>query len=275
MTRSSMQLDAREDTSHSVPGRSTPLASEILGIPFSCWRESELTRWIGRRIAEGRRRLTVGNLNLHALYLARKVPRMAEFLRQATIVHIDGMGVVAAARFLGIPIRAKHRITYVDWAVPLARAATAGDWRVFFLGSRPGVGEKARETLAEQVPGFSMGVHHGYFDARAGSADAEAVLARINRFEPDLLLVGMGMPRQESWTLDHLGRLNAGVTLMAGACMDYVAGTARTPPRWLGPLGLEWAFRLLCDPRRLARRYLVEPWALAPALLSEFLRRRR
>lgn len=94
----------------------------------------------------------------------------------------------------------------------------------------------------------------------------ERVLARINAWHPDILLVGMGMGRQERWVLENRDRLDVPVVAVCGACIEYFAGSVKTAPRWLGPLGLEWAFRLLSDPRRFAWRYLVEPW-LAIAFL--------
>src|SRR5690606_21110319 len=82
-----------------------------------------------------------------------------------------------------------------------------------------------------------------------------------------ILIVGMGMPRQEIWVYENRSSLSATVILTAGACMDYIAGAVPVPPRWLGPIGLEWAYRLATNPRRLATRYLLEPWALAPRLV--------
>lgn len=236
---------------------------------------SRLTAWIGSRIAAGDRGLTVGHLNLHALYLGRRDERMREFLLSCAAVHLDGMAAVLLAQLAGQPARREHRITYVDWIVPLARAAVASEWRVFLLGGRPGVGERAAKALRERVPGFTMSCRHGYFDATPGSVESEEVLAAIRRVRPDLLFVGMGMPRQEHWIRTYAERTDAGVILASGACMDYAAGVIPTPPRWLGRLGLEWLYRLAHEPRRLAWRYLVEPWLLLPAVLDALAQRRR
>jgi len=99
------------------------------------------------------------------------------------------------------------------------------------------------------------------------------VLAQIREFQPQVLMVGMGMPRQEYWILDNLPDIAANVVLTAGACFDYLAGVIPTPPRWLGKIGLEWIFRLWHEPRRLWKRYLWEPWLLLPLAPKDVLRR--
>ena len=99
-------------------------------------------------------------------------------------------------------------------------------------------------------------------------------------FKPHILFVGMGMPRQESWIATVFYDLPACVVFSVGAAFDYEAGVQKSAPRWMGRVGLEWAYRLLHDPRRLFHRYCVEPWSLAPLALRELgaafaLRRRR
>jgi N-acetylglucosaminyldiphosphoundecaprenol N-acetyl-beta-D-mannosaminyltransferase len=98
----------------------------------------------------------------------------------------------------------------------------------------------------------------------------------VNAFKPHVLLVGMGMPRQEAWLRANLDALDCGVALPMGAAFDYEAGAIPTPPRWMGQVGMEWLFRLIAEPRRLSSRYLIEPWSLiGPALadLAAGLRR--
>jgi N-acetylglucosaminyldiphosphoundecaprenol N-acetyl-beta-D-mannosaminyltransferase len=97
------------------------------------------------------------------------------------------------------------------------------------------------------------------------------VIDRINRFGTDLLVVGMGTPIQEKWVHQHRVLFETPAILTAGACMEYVAGVVRTPPRWMGRYGLEWSFRLVENPRRFAYRYLVEPWILGLHLVRHSL----
>jgi N-acetylglucosaminyldiphosphoundecaprenol N-acetyl-beta-D-mannosaminyltransferase len=217
----------------------------------------------------------VGNHNLHSVYLCQRDQKMRAFYASARCSFIDGMGVVLLGRLLAVPLHAAERMTAVDWLHPVFQHCRARGWRVFLLGGRPGVARRAADILSTEIPGLQLATAHGYFDARPGSADSEAVLASLRAYRPQILIVGMGMPRQEHWILDHLDHIEASAILNQGGFLDYVAGVAVTPPRWMGPLGLEWLGRLVADPFRLWRRYLVEPWALAPAILREYLRRRR
>ena len=97
------------------------------------------------------------------------------------------------------------------------------------------------------------------------------MMAAIKEYRPHLLILGMGMPRQEHWLFDHLEQLPETAILNAGAAIDYVAGAVRTPPRWAGRFGLEWLFRLAAEPDRLWRRYLVEPWYILGLFLRDLV----
>ncbi|MFM1651714.1 WecB/TagA/CpsF family glycosyltransferase [Brevibacillus sp. B_LB10_24] len=216
----------------------------------------------------------IANHNLHSLYLYHKEPKMRDFYAKANYVHIDGMALVFIGRLLGKPLSRDHRVTYIDWTDPLMKEAEENGYRIFFLGSKPGVADKARRILAERYPGLQMEVAHGYFNAAAGSDECRQILDRIRAFSPHILMVGMGMPRQEEWILENFSEISANAILTAGACMDYVAGEVPTPPRWLGRIGLEWLYRLLSEPGRLWRRYLIEPWFIGKLLLKELIYRK-
>jgi N-acetylglucosaminyldiphosphoundecaprenol N-acetyl-beta-D-mannosaminyltransferase len=204
----------------------------------------------------------IGNHNLHSIYLYGGDEKMRRFYDACSLVHVDGMSLVMASRLLGGRLTRKERVAYIDWLPSLFALAESRGWKVFFLGSEPGVAEMAISHFKTTYPGLLIEGRDGYFDCSPGSAENSEVLSTIAASEPDLLLVGMGMPRQEHWVLDNLEHLRVGAILTGGACMDYFAGTKATPPRWLGQLGMEWAFRLASEPRRLWRRYLLEPWVI-------------
>jgi N-acetylglucosaminyldiphosphoundecaprenol N-acetyl-beta-D-mannosaminyltransferase len=110
-------------------------------------------------------------------------------------------------------------------------------------------------------------VRDGYFDMAADSADSVAIRDEIEAFAPDVVMVGMGMPRQEAWVVRNHALIKPCAIFTVGAAFDYEAGVQKAAPRWMGRLGVEWLFRLVVDPMRLFRRYCIEPWSLIPAAL--------
>ena len=128
---------------------------------------------------------------------------------------------------------------------------------------------RACDLLGPRWPGVTLGCRDGYFDASPGSPDNAKALADIAAFEPDIIFVGMGMPRQERWIQDNRAAITRGVIFSVGAAFDYEAGVQKAAPRWTGRVGLEWLYRLASQPVRLAHRYLVEPWFLVPSALTD------
>jgi len=183
------------------------------------------------------------------------------------------MIIVKWGKLLGIPLSEKHRVTYVDFTGPLMENAENKGWSIYFVGGREEIGLKAAEVLRERYPSLDFTTASGYFEF--GSQQEADLIEDINRKKPNILMVGMGMPRQELWISRFIDQLEVNVILPAGACMDYVAGEVPTPPRWMGRAGLEWLYRLNVEPRRLARRYLLEPWALLPWMMRDLKLRKR
>jgi N-acetylglucosaminyldiphosphoundecaprenol N-acetyl-beta-D-mannosaminyltransferase len=243
-------------------------SAELCGVRVDALSTADIERLIAQAV-EDERQIAIAHHNLHSVRVVSSDERMQAFYAQADWIHVDGMGVVAMAKLLGLPLHPADRVTYVDLLPPLLQAAERRGWRVAFLGWKPEVVERARAVLTEQYPTLEQFYHHGYFDSSPGSAEDGSVVEALNAFAPDVLFVGMGMPRQEHWILDHRPMLNVRAILPAGACLDYVAGAVPTPPRVLGRTGLEWLYRLGCEPRRLWRRYLVEPWFVASLLARE------
>lgn len=208
--------------------------------------------------------------NLHSVYLFQKDSVFREFYAKANTIHIDGMFLVYLARLFDFHVRPEHRVTYIDWIYPLMKESANEGWKVFYLGGRPGVAEKAAEILKQKYSGLCIETHHGYFDKT--NAENEHVVRSINAYKPNILMVGMGMPVQEYWIRNNFSRLDPCVVLAPGACFDYIAGEIPVSPRWMGQLGLEWLFRLASEPKRLWRRYLVEPWSIVFLILKELFR---
>lgn len=178
--------------------------------------------------------------------------RYASILREADMVYADGMSVVWASRLFGEPL--PQRLTLGDLLPQLCRWCVQYGYRLFFLGGSPGVAEQAARRLQRQFPGLQIvGTHDGFVRPE----DDRAVIEQINRAQPHLLLVGMGVPKQEKWLWQHRHQLKAPVLWGVGALFDYSAGKTPRAPMWMRKVGFEWLFRLLVEPKRLWRRYLI------------------
>lgn len=227
----------------------------VLGVGVDPITVEELHAEIGRLVREEDHALVL-NVNAHCLNLCYRDPGLRDLLNSAAIVFCDGVGVMLAARILGR--RIPERITYADWMWQLAAFAESEGLSFYFLGGRPGFAALATKRLKERFPALKIvGVRHGYFDRAAGSPENEAVIEEVNAASPDILLVGFGMPLQEYWLAENWDRVNASVGLTGGAVFGYVSGKLVRGPRVLRENGLEWLARLLVEPRRLWRRYLL------------------
>mgnify|MGYP001205295431 CR=1 FL=1 len=227
----------------------------LLGAGLSLCDERELLAFIQEAIA-AQRKVTVLSGNIYSFNLAYEHPWLRQFFNQADIVRLDGAGVRLGARLLGHDTPA--RMTWADFGWSLAGFAAQHGHSLFLLGSRPGVAETAAARLQTHSPNLQVvGIHHGYFDKTTGSEENEAVLAQINAARPAILIVGFGMPLQERWLMENGARIDANVILTGGAVFDYISGELRRGPTWLTDHGMEWLARLLIEPRRLWKRYLV------------------
>lgn len=238
----------------------------ILGEIVDLMRPEEVLLHVERCVEAGRRSV-VANHNLHSLYLLPRTPGMRRIYDLADVVELDSTPLIHFARLLGLHSRPFHRCTYLDWRAHFWSLADRKGWRVLYVGGADGVAEQAAAQVFQRYPGAVLKGMTGYFDATPGSAGNEAVLAEVRDFRPDILFVGMGMPRQELWIADNIEALPNAVILPVGAAFDYEAGVQKAAPRWMGRMGIEWLFRLFADPKRLYARYCVEPWFLiGPAL---------
>lgn len=229
-------------------------------------KSAEVFHYVTGKIKAGEKAI-IANHNLHSLYLIQKNDEIREFFGRADLIEVDSMPLIFWARLNGRPSRRFHRATYLDWRDEFWERVREHGWRVFFLGSEPGVAEKARERILAQWPDVQLATHHGYFDMAPDSLENAAIVERINAFGADIVLVGMGMPRQEIWILRNIAKLKACAAFTVGGAFDYEAGVQRPAPRWLGQFGVEWIYRLVTDPKRKFSRYCIEPFYLVgPAL---------
>jgi N-acetylglucosaminyldiphosphoundecaprenol N-acetyl-beta-D-mannosaminyltransferase len=233
--------------------------TNILGAEVDAMTMADVFTYIDEAVDKNQHRI-IGHHNLHSIYLFQRDRGMREFYRRADRIIIDGMSLVISGRLADLPVHRTNRVSWTDMVHPLIAHASQKNWRVYFLGGSPGVPERATQTFRDKHATLQMRSHHGYLSHMDGDGDVSRMIDEINAFKPNVLLVGMGMPKQEHWILENSDALHFNAICTVGACMDYVVGEKKLPPRWLGPIGLEWTYRLFTEPRRLFRRYLIEPW---------------
>jgi N-acetylglucosaminyldiphosphoundecaprenol N-acetyl-beta-D-mannosaminyltransferase len=211
--------------------------------------------------------------NVDHVVLADMDARLRGAYARASLSLVDGAPLVWASRLLGETL--PEKISGSDFVLPLLERASEREWRVYFLGGAPGVGEKARDKLCVRLPRLQVvGVDSPRIDVDDSPERREAVLAPIRDANPQLVLVALGAPKQEIWIDRARDALRPAVLLGIGAALDFVAGTVPRAPAWLSRVGLEWLFRLSREPRRLWRRYLVRDPRFV-LLLARAIRERR
>ena len=242
-----------------------PIEMRALGYRFHPATKSALLARVFSRSRSGR--LVIASANLHGLFMfERHAEYRALHERSGTEVMIDGMPIIWLLKLLGRPVTRAHRTTWVDWFEDALDRAASDGLRVYVVGHTTTVLAAGLEKAAKRWPHLAIGASDGYFDIDDRAA-CLGVVQTINAFGADILFVGMGMPKQEIFVERYGGELQTPVIGLGGAAFAYFAGDQASPPRWMGRAGLEWAYRLAGDPRRLAARYLVEPLLLAAALI--------
>jgi N-acetylglucosaminyldiphosphoundecaprenol N-acetyl-beta-D-mannosaminyltransferase len=240
---------------------------ELLGVEINPLTITEWHSLIEHSI-KTKNRCIILSQNLHSVYTYYKDLKM-QSLHKIAYKHVDGMPLIIWGKILGYPLRRDQRVTWVDWIHPLMEESQTKGWKIFYLGSKPEVATAAKTILKTKYDNLQFEIEHGYFNANFGSRDNYEVLDKINSFKPDILIVGMGMPRQEHWIYDNYKQINVKIILTSGAAMEYVTGVVSVPPRWMGKMSLEWLYRMLENPKRFWKRYLIEPWYILPLILRD------
>ncbi len=248
-----------------------PYRLSLLGAEVDSITPADVMTFLAERIAAGTRGI-VANHNLHSLYLYRKSAEMRAFYAKADLIEIDSVPMIAWGKLLGHKLSRANRCTYLDFREDFWALAQTNGWRVAHVGGAPETNEPSRQAILKRYPQVHLDVFTGYFDMNGPENDT--LIEALHACRPNVLLVGMGMPRQETWILRNLERLPACVILPVGAAFDYEAGVMYTAPRWTGQLGLEWLVRFFHEPQRLFERYFIEPWFLLPPAIGDLLRRR-
>ena len=228
----------------------------ILGVDVDAVTMAEAVDVV-RRAMDTRAGVLVATANAEMLMRATHGEELRRILNASALVVPDGAGTVWAARHLGHAM--PERVAGYDLAQELLRCAPAEGRRVYFFGSAPGVAEKAKAKAEQLYPGIEIvGVRNGFFSP----ADNAAIIAEIRAARPDLLLVALGVPKQEKWIAAHLAELDVPVAIGVGGTLDVMAGVMKRAPHWMQKAKLEWLFRGLMQPKRAGRLLALPKFVL-------------
>ncbi len=216
------------------------------------WTESDLVH------------LAVG-VNAAVCNLSATDEDFRRMLSGCDLAYADGQSVVWAANALGVP--APERVATTDLVYPLMSSCAAAGKRIYLFGGMPGRAQEAAIRLTEFAPGLITRCHDGYVPEE----QMPQLVADINAFGTDVLLIGLGDPKQQEWVRRWRSELTVPAVLTCGGLFDWTSGSRRRAPHWVQRAGLEWAWRLALEPRRLARRYLIGNPAFVLRVLRQYL----
>ncbi|PQO32738.1 glycosyltransferase [Bremerella cremea] len=212
-----------------------------------------LQGWLTNERSPTARYVVTPNVD-HTVLLQSSAPLRAAY-HDADVVLADGWPVVMASRLLGKPL--PERVTGSDLVPALfAGAQNKAPLKTFLLGAAPGVAQRAAVNIHRQYENVQVvSTYSPPLGFENDTAENNNILSRIAEVEPDLLIIGLGAPKQETWIHRYRHQVAAKVAICAGATIDFLAGEKKRAPRWMQRTGLEWAFRIGTDPKRLLGRY--------------------
>jgi len=208
------------------------------------------------RIPEGK--VLINTINAHSYNIARKDLAFSDALHGGDYLIPDGMSIVIACRLLKAASRPKERIAGWDLFVFEMERLNERGGVCFFLGSGDAVLEKIHKRCAVDYPNIVVKSYSPPYKSEFSPEDSESMVKAVNAASPDLLWIGMTAPKQEKWTFSHWKELDIHCHCgTIGAVFDFYAGTVSRAPLWMQKSGLEWLYRLMKEPRRMWRRYVI------------------
>lgn len=233
------------------------MKEQFLGVDVSSYSYEQLKQNIIADINQNRQSFIVA-INPEKILQAQKDADLMRLLNKATYQIPDGVGVLLASRINGGKI--SQRVTGIDMLLTLCEQASENDKSVFLYGAKPGVADKAKESLKEKFPNLRIaGVLDGY------EKDEEHIIQTINAAQADILFVALGSPKQEYWIVDHMKDLNVKIFQGVGGSFDVISGRVKRAPDIFQRFGLEWLYRLVTEPWRIKRQiklptFLLKVW---------------
>jgi N-acetylglucosaminyldiphosphoundecaprenol N-acetyl-beta-D-mannosaminyltransferase len=256
-------------------GRASPGVSDrvdILGVGATPQDLNTAVATLERWRAE-RRQEYVCVVSVHGLVMAQRDPTIRHALNHCGMATEDSMPLVWWSRLAGFS--QARRVCGSDLLDAACAHGVPRGFRHYFYGATPKVVERLIDRLQKRHPGVCVTGYRSPPSRPLTPAEDAAEIAAINAAEPDFVWVGLGMPKQEKWMVEHLGKIDATALIGVGAAFDFHAGTKPRAPVWMQHAGLEWLFRLLTEPRRFAHRYFIDNLLFIGHMLQQVTRLRK
>jgi N-acetylglucosaminyldiphosphoundecaprenol N-acetyl-beta-D-mannosaminyltransferase len=244
-----------------------PEKFRVLGVAINAVQIPDVVAQMERWIFEGDTCHFIAVTGMHGVTEAHHQPSFKHVLNSADMVVPDGMPIVWLGRWYGYPLK---RRVYGPELMQSFCQDTCSKYRHFFYGGSPSVATLLARTLQEKYGISVVGSYSPPFRALSKEEDQE-IVALINAAKPDVLWIGLSTPKQERWMYEHRAALRVPVVIGVGAAFDFNSGRVRQAPRWMRESGLEWLFRLVQEPRRLWRRYLIYGTEFVLNVIAELL----
>lgn len=204
--------------------------------------------------SEGKKLITTPNLDF--LYNASKDEDFKNILLSSDLNIPDGKPLILISKAKGTPL--KEKVSGADFFIEVCKAASQSSNTIYLLGAGPGVAEEAKNRLTSRFKGLKIvGTHSPSFGFEKNEEESMSIVKMINETNPDILFVGVGSPKQEKWINQYIPQLNIKVAAGVGASFDFAAGNVAIPPPFVKKIGFAWLWRLISEPKRLWKRYLV------------------
>lgn len=182
---------------------------------------------------------------------------LREAYKNADLILADGKPLIWISKWYGTPI--KEKISGSDLFPLLCKMASKRGYKMYFLGAAEGVAAKAAKNLSKKYPGLQVvGTYSPPLGFENNEMEMQKITKLIEEAKPHILIVGLGCPKQELFIANNRERLHVPISLGLGASLDFEAGKVKRAPKWMADHGLEWLFRIIQDPKRMAKRYLID-----------------
>lgn len=242
----------------------------LFGLDFVSATLDDFGQAISNLVIE-RRRITIFPVSVDVLIKSKKDVEFSTILKRASFLTPDGMPITWAASLKGNKLKSK--ISGSDFFPLLCKIAARKNYKVFFLGARPGVAQQAHAVLQRRFPKLNaVGIYSPPFGFERIDKENQKIIGMIKEKKPDILFVGFGAPKQEKWIWKFKNDINVPILVAVGASFDFVAGKIKRAPKWMQKLGLEWFHRLCQEPRRLWKRYLIGNSIFAWMVIKELIK---